>query len=57
MDRTRSRAGVGQEQGRSKARAGQKHEQGRSIAEQSKAEQGRNWAGTGEELGMCRIGA
>ena len=37
--------GAGQEQGWSKAGAGLKHLQGRS------------WAGTGEELGMCRIGA
>ena len=45
--------GAGHEQGRGKARAGQTHEQGRGRAEQSKAGQelGRNWAGTGQELG------
>ena len=39
--------------------AGAGQEQGRSRAEQSRAGQkeGRSWAGTGKELGMCQIGA
>ena len=39
--------------GLSMSRAGAGQEQGRSRAEQSKAEQGRKRAGAREELGMC----
>ncbi len=50
QEQARSRPRAKQEQGRTKARAGQKHENTRGRAKQNKAEQGRKWAGTGEEL-------
>ena len=43
-------AGPGQEQGRNRAGAELR------IVKQSRKKEGRSWVGTGEKLGMCRIG-
>ena len=42
--------GSGQEQGRNRAGAELR------IVKQSRKKEGRSWVGTGEKLGMCRIG-
>ena len=47
--------GANQEQGISMSRSGAGQKQGKSRVERTKAEQGRNRAGAGLELGMCRI--